>query len=62
MKANLTGHACDRPPATVGERTGSSLQVAGADEWALVIKMRHEGRYLNPAEVLQAGNRLEDGR
>jgi len=54
-KACLTGERCDRAPGTVGEGVGPGARIACGDEWIIVNKLRVEGRYMNPAEVLKPG-------
>jgi methionyl-tRNA formyltransferase len=54
-KAWLTGEKCARTPGTVGEFVGTGVRVACGDEWIMVNKLRVEGRYVNPAEVLKPG-------
>ena len=60
VKACLSGRR-GTVPGTVGQRVGSALHVACADEWILVQKLICEGHYLDSAEVLKPGDRLDDG-
>jgi methionyl-tRNA formyltransferase len=53
-----TGRAADEPPGTVGEGRGRAVEVATADEWALVEGIRVDGRPSVPAEELPQGARL----
>jgi methionyl-tRNA formyltransferase len=62
VKACLTGEQCDVSPGTVGEVVGSGVKIACGDEWIIVNKLKVEGRYVNPADVLKPGNRLSNGR
>jgi methionyl-tRNA formyltransferase len=54
-KARLTGERCDRAPGTVGEYVGPGIMIACGDEWIIVNKLKVEGRYVNPADVLKPG-------
>jgi methionyl-tRNA formyltransferase len=62
VKARLTGERCDRSPGTVGEFVGPGVKIACGDEWIIVNKLKVEGRYVNPADVLKPGSRLSNGR
>lgn len=61
VKASLTGEPCDAWPGTVGQVVGSGVYLACTDEWICVSKLLVGGRYLNSADVLRPGDRLEDG-
>jgi methionyl-tRNA formyltransferase len=58
MKARRTHMACDAEPGTVGKLVGSSAQVATADEWILVEKLRTGGNYFAPTDLLKPGDHL----
>jgi methionyl-tRNA formyltransferase len=58
VKARLTGERCDRSPGTVGEFVRPGVKIACGDEWAIVNKLKVEGRYVNSADVLEPGSRL----
>jgi methionyl-tRNA formyltransferase len=57
--ASLTGESCLEPPGTV-RRSGNSYEVATADEWVLVDRVSIGGQLLDPACVIQSGDRLGD--
>jgi methionyl-tRNA formyltransferase len=54
-EACLTGERCDRAPGTVGKFVGPGVRIACGDEWVIVNKLRVEGRYVDPADVLKPG-------
>jgi methionyl-tRNA formyltransferase len=62
VKARLTGERRHRLPGTVGEFVGPGVKIACGDEWIIVDKLKVEGRYVNPADVLKPGSRLSNGR
>lgn len=60
-KATRTHRSCTAPPGTVGEPTDRGVLVATADEWVAVSRLELEGRRIDSAGVLRAGQRLADG-
>jgi methionyl-tRNA formyltransferase len=60
VKASRTGLPTDAPPGTVGGSVASGVHVACADEWVLVGKLLHAGKYLAAGEILNNGDRLAD--
>lgn len=62
VKACLTGERSDKQPGTVGEFIEQGVKIACGDEWIVVKKLKVEGHYLNPADVLKRGGHLGDGR
>jgi methionyl-tRNA formyltransferase len=61
LKTRLTGRVCDRPPGTVGERTGTSVEIACGDAWLAVDTLLVDGRSAAASEVLGHAERLADG-
>ena len=61
MKASLTGVRCDEQPGSVGQMVESGVQVACADEWIVVKKLKLDSRLVNAADLLKTGERLDDG-
>jgi len=61
IKARLTGESCNTAPGTIGRLSGTSVQVACADEWIWVDKALIEGTYLPAAGILRPGERLYNG-
>jgi UDP-4-amino-4-deoxy-L-arabinose formyltransferase/UDP-glucuronic acid dehydrogenase (UDP-4-keto-hexauronic acid decarboxylating) len=61
IKARMTGESHNAAPGTAGLLTGTSVQVACADEWIWVDKLLIDGRRLRAADVLQPGARLDNG-
>jgi methionyl-tRNA formyltransferase len=59
LKATRTGEPCTTPPGSVGERVGSDVLVAAADEWVRVRRVRVGKFALPAAEVLQPGDRFD---
>lgn len=60
VKADLTRRACHSMPGTIGERVGSSIEVATADEWMLIQKLLLDGHIHSAGELLQHADRLQD--
>jgi methionyl-tRNA formyltransferase len=58
VKACLTGERCDVSPGTVGDVVRPGVKISCGDEWIIVNKLKVEGRYVNPADVLKQGSRL----
>jgi hypothetical protein len=58
VKACLTGERCDVSPGTVGDVVRPGVKISCGDEWIIVNKLKVEGRYVNPADVLKPGSRL----
>jgi methionyl-tRNA formyltransferase len=55
-----TGVACDARPGVLRSPAPPAVDVATGDEWLRVRSVRHDGRALPPAMLLEAG-RLDDG-
>jgi methionyl-tRNA formyltransferase len=62
VKAVGLGEATRVPPGTIDRGGDAGVRVATGDEWILVSRIMAAGRYLHPATILRAGERLEDGR
>ncbi len=61
VKASLTGQTCDARPGTVGRLVEEGAQVACGDQWVLVSKLKIDGCYVEPGDVLKPGDLLENG-
>jgi methionyl-tRNA formyltransferase len=61
LKAARTGMTCGTEPGTVGEITGPTAVVAGADEWVAVQKVKVGKVSLAASEVLRTGQQLSAG-
>jgi methionyl-tRNA formyltransferase len=59
LRVASTGRPAGAPPGTVGERTEAGVEVAAADEWVLVQRVRHAGTSADPAALLSPGSRFE---
>jgi methionyl-tRNA formyltransferase len=59
LKAGLTGRPCSETPGAVGEYNESSVNVAAADEWVCIKRVRIGKERVSPREVLESGARLE---
>ncbi len=61
IKARLTGRPVDAAAGTVGTLQGTALEIACGDEWLLCERVMLDGVAKPAAEVLQPGQRLNDG-
>jgi methionyl-tRNA formyltransferase len=61
LKATRNGTACSAPPGTIGPPDDGAAQVATADEWILVHRVRLDGKVVSGSEALGEGGRLQDG-
>lgn len=59
VKVQRTGRACDAAPGTLAIGEAGAVEVATGDEWLVLKRVQQEGRVLPPAELLEAGGRLE---
>jgi methionyl-tRNA formyltransferase len=59
VRASLTGQTADQPPGTVGPPRGTSVAVAGADEWVAIERLREHGSTVDPTAVLREGQRFD---
>jgi UDP-4-amino-4-deoxy-L-arabinose formyltransferase/UDP-glucuronic acid dehydrogenase (UDP-4-keto-hexauronic acid decarboxylating) len=57
LQADRTGRRSGGPPGTVGSRSGGAVEIAAADEWVLVRRVRWEGEARDAAQVLRSGQR-----
>ncbi len=60
VKAQRTQQPTEAEPGTVGQRDGSAIHVAAADEWVLVRTLQIGGKYCDAADVLSTGARFSD--
>lgn len=58
VRATSTGRATTQPPGAVGAVAVGGVQVAAADEWVLVRRVRVGGRPVDVPAVLSPGDRL----
>jgi UDP-4-amino-4-deoxy-L-arabinose formyltransferase/UDP-glucuronic acid dehydrogenase (UDP-4-keto-hexauronic acid decarboxylating) len=59
VKVALTGRPCDAQPGTIGQFDGRMVSVACGDEWVAVARLMINGNYVNAAEALRSGERLD---
>lgn len=52
LRAAATGEGTTEPPGTLGERGGSGVQVAAADEWVAIERVEVDGALRYAAEIL----------
>jgi methionyl-tRNA formyltransferase len=58
VEATLTGCSAEASPGTVGGLDTVGVRVACSDEWISVGKVNVREKFLDPAEVLHAGDQL----
>ena len=61
IKATRTYETANAAPGVVGPIMGSSVCVAGIDEWVLVSRVSADGHYFEAADLLRAGDHIHDG-
>ena len=59
MKAKRTYKACAEPPGTLGQQVGRAAEVAAADEWVLLERVRVEGKTRRGNALPAMGSRFE---
>jgi len=59
VKARKTGMPCKSQPGTVGTSHNSGVEIACADEWLLVEKIKLGSKYVSANEMLTTGEQLQ---
>lgn len=60
-RASPSGRSCHALAGSIGQRIGPGVEVATADEWILAHTIVSDQRYVEAKNVLQPGQRLQDG-